>query len=84
MLEYIQRQLFSDGKTISSTVAMINGNFRVAGEIMVMSIFQGAPALLFINPDVYRFITKQALKIGMLKQRTKRVLKRYFATKTCF
>ena len=48
MLEYIERRLFSDGKPVNSTVSLINQDFRVAGEIMAMSILQGGPLFIII------------------------------------
>ena len=63
MLEDVERRLFSNGKPINSTVALINADFRIAGEIMAMSVLQGGPAPTFINADVYKYITKQALTV---------------------
>lgn len=61
MLEHVERKLFSDGKPINSTLCLSNGDFRFAGEIMVMSITQGGPAPSFINGDVFSYLTKQHL-----------------------
>jgi hypothetical protein len=68
MLEHVERKLFSNGKPINSTVALINEDFRLAGEIIVMSILQGGPAPSFINPDVFRYLTKQTLTIERMPE----------------
>lgn len=61
MLEHVGRKLFVDGKPINSTLCLNNGDFRFAGEIIVMSILQGGPAPSFINPDVFTYLTKRHL-----------------------
>jgi hypothetical protein len=61
MLEHVERKLFLNGKPINSTVSLMNGDFRLAGEIIVMSILQGGPAPSFLNLDVYKYLTKQIL-----------------------
>jgi hypothetical protein len=58
-LEYIERRLFRDGKPINSTVSLINQDFRLAGEVIAMSILQGGPSPWFFNANVYRYLTKQ-------------------------
>ena len=74
MLEHIERRLFSDGKPINSTVAIMNADFRIAGEIMVMSILQGGPAPTFINGNVYKYITKQTMAPeGMTESKYKEI-----------
>jgi hypothetical protein len=40
-----------------STVAMTNGHFKVAGEIMATSIVQGGPAPDFITDWVYKYLS---------------------------
>ena len=68
MLEHVERRLFSNGKPINSTVSLINADFRIAGEIMSMSVLQGGPAPTFMNADVYKYITKQALTVKELPE----------------
>ena len=63
MLEYIESKLFSDGKPINSTIALQREDFKLAGEVMVMSIIQGGPAPAFLHQSVFRFISKQELSI---------------------
>ena len=61
MLEHIERKLFWGGKPINSTISLINEDYRLAGEVMVMSILQGGPAPTFLDPCVYKYLTKQSL-----------------------
>ncbi|XP_046844259.1 uncharacterized protein LOC124438266 isoform X3 [Xenia sp. Carnegie-2017] len=77
MLEHMERRLFYNGKPINSTVAIMNGDFRFAGEVMVMSLLQSGPASSFISPDVYKYITKQALTTeGMPDSKYKEAVKK--------
>lgn len=82
MLEHMERRLFCNGKPINSTVAIMNGDFRFAGEVMVMSLLQGGPAPSFISPDVYKYITKQALTTeGMPDSKYKEAVKKVCCNK---
>lgn len=47
MMKYIERRLFPEGKPINSTMALTGKDYRLAGEIMAMSVIQGWPGPTF-------------------------------------
>ena len=49
------------GRPTNSTVALTNGDFRLVGELMVMSILQGGPAPSFLQADIFAYLTNQPL-----------------------
>ena len=59
MMEHIERRLFENGQPVNSVVAVNNGDYCLAGELMVMSILQGGVAPSFIEPDSYGFIANK-------------------------
>lgn len=62
MLEHVERKLFDKaGRPVSSTVTLLDGDFSMAGELMVMSIIQGGPAPNFLNSSVLQYLVKQPL-----------------------
>ena len=63
MLEYIETKLFCSGKPISSIIALQNEEFKLAGELMVMSILQNGPAPALLHQAVFNFISNQQLSI---------------------
>jgi hypothetical protein len=68
ILEHVERKLFCNGKPISSIIALQNEDFRLAGEIMVMSILQNGPAPMLLNQTVFHFMTNQNLSIEDLPE----------------
>jgi hypothetical protein len=44
-----------------SMVALTSRAFKLAGELMVMSILQGGPAPNFLNPVVYSYLSREPL-----------------------
>lgn len=58
----IERMLFCEGKPVPSIVALNNGDFELAGELMVMSILQGGPAPSFLHPSVFAYLADQPLQ----------------------
>ena len=62
MLEHAQRKLFDmSGRPVASTVTLLDGDSKMAGELMVMSILQGAPAPNFLDSSVFQYLVKQPL-----------------------
>ena len=55
MLEYAKTRLFEEGST--STMSLIKEDFKLAGEIMAMSILQDGQAPNFLSPIVYQYLT---------------------------
>jgi hypothetical protein len=58
MLEYCRSRLFSEGIPINSVMALANEDFRVAGELMAMSIVQGGPGPYLFSSVIYNIISK--------------------------
>lgn len=58
MLEYFHLRLFSDGCPKNSVLALANEDFRMAGELMAMSIVQGGPGPNLFSPVVYNIISR--------------------------
>ena len=48
---------FNNGYPVLSTMAINNGDFKLCGEVMMMSVMQGDPAPNFPAPPVVSFIT---------------------------
>ena len=53
----VERRYFCEGSPIKSTIAIGNGDFRLCGIIMGMSILQGGPAPNFMTHAVSCFFT---------------------------
>lgn len=61
MLEQTHRKYFPDGFPTESMISLTGGDFRVAGEIMAMSVIQGGPAPNFLAPVVFSYLSKVQL-----------------------
>lgn len=61
MLEIAERRLFQNGWPVNSVIALSSHQFRIVGEIMVMSILQGGPAPTFLDQTVYSYISRTTL-----------------------
>ena len=61
MIDNISSRLLIDGKPVSSTVALMDGEFQLAGEIIAMSLLQGGPAPCLFSEEVVQYLTKQPL-----------------------
>ncbi|CAB4024133.1 G2 M phase-specific E3 ubiquitin- ligase-like [Paramuricea clavata] len=57
LLSIIKRRYFHDGSPVKSTIAISNGDFKLCGIIMGMSIKQGGPAPNFMTHAVSCFFT---------------------------
>ena len=57
----------------------MNGEFRLAGELMVMSILQGGPAPSFLNSSVYLHLVQQPLQIGDLEGSARLIANKVYA-----
>ena len=71
MLEYAKTRLFEEGST--STMSLIKEDFKLAGEIMAMSILQDGQAPNFLSPIVYQYLTGD-LNIADIKSSKHRTL----------
>lgn len=56
MLDYAERRLFQNGKPIESTMALTRKDFKLAGEIMAMSIMQGGQAPNLMSPQIFNYL----------------------------
>ena len=62
ILEHVERKLFDkSGRPVASTVTFLDGDFSMAGELMVMSVLQGGPAPNFLDSSVFQYLVKQPL-----------------------
>lgn len=52
---------FCDGYPVLSTIAINSGDFKLCGEVMMMSVMQGGPAPNFLAPPVASYITGKPL-----------------------
>lgn len=57
MLQYIENRLFHDGVPVDSTISLSKGEFKMAGEVMAMSILQGGQAPNFMSHIVYNYLS---------------------------
>ena len=55
MLEYVKTRLFENGLPSTSTMSLIKEDFKLAGEIMAMSILQDGQAPNFLSPTTYKY-----------------------------
>ena len=61
LLAVIQRMFFHDGYPVPSTMAINSGDFKLCGEVMIMSVLQGGPAPNCLAPPVACFIVGKPL-----------------------
>ena len=55
MLDFVQRRLFSEGAPVESTISLATKNFKLAGEIMAMSILQGGQARNLFSANIFNY-----------------------------
>ena len=56
MLDYVERRLFPNGKPTESTMSLTKKDFKLAGEIMAMSILQGGQAPNLITSQIFNYL----------------------------
>lgn len=54
-LQLVGRRLFQDGFLMHSITALVNNEFRIAGELMVLSFAQGGPAPCILAEEVFDY-----------------------------
>jgi hypothetical protein len=88
MLDHTSIKLFISGKPVASTIALMKGEFRLAGEIIAMSVLQGGPAPCFFGEEVVKYLTKQPLLCeknnGAYKTICEKVSSLVYCTVVCF
>ena len=57
----MERRFFCDGKPIQSTLGLTNGDFKLCGAIMAMSILQGGPAPNFMETSIATYLVGSML-----------------------
>ena len=58
MISFCRSRLFSNGCPVNSVLALANEDFRIAGELMAMSVIQGGPGPYLFSSVVYNIISK--------------------------
>ena len=76
LLQYVKKRLFLNGRPIQATMALAKDDFRVAGEIMAMSIAQGRPAPNFLSQQIYAIISRSFLTDDCHNQSFKNICKK--------
>lgn len=66
ILEHAQRKLFVSGRPVDATVSLLEGEFEMVGELMVMSLLQGGPAPNFLDASVFSYLVNQPLSPDQL------------------
>lgn len=62
MLEYVERKLFDKSRRpVAAIVTLLDGDFSVAGVLMVMSILQGGPAPNFLDSPVFQYLVNKGI-----------------------
>lgn len=56
MLDYTKRRLFQNGKPIESTMALTRKDFKLACEMMAISIMQGGQAPNLMSPQIFNYL----------------------------
>ena len=67
LLSVVEKRYFCKGSPIKSTIAISNGDFRLCGIVMGMSILQGGPAPNFMTHAVSCFFTGCELLTSYVK-----------------
>lgn len=57
MLRYVEQRLFEDGIPSKSTMFLVKEDFRLAGELMSMSIIQDGQASAFLASAVFKYLS---------------------------
>ena len=57
-------RLFWNGEPVVSTLALVSGEMKHAGELMVLSILHGGPAPNFLTKWVYEYLVGGLLKVA--------------------
>ena len=57
MLRFAQSKVFTNGMPSKSTMELQKHHFKLAGEIMVMSVLQDGQAPNFLDPLVFKYLT---------------------------
>jgi len=57
ILSYVKVRLFVEGIPSKSTISLNFGDFKLAGEVMAMSIVQHGQAPNFLSPVIYAYFS---------------------------
>ncbi|XP_068761187.1 uncharacterized protein [Montipora capricornis] len=57
VLSYVETRLFVEGIPSKSTISLNRGDFKLAGEVMAMSIVQHGQAPNFLAPEIYAYFS---------------------------
>lgn len=56
IFDYVERRIFPDGKPVESTMSLTRKDFKIAGEIMAMSIMQGGQAPNLMASQIFDYL----------------------------
>ena len=59
---FLERRFFCNGKPIQSTLGLTNGDFKLCGVVMGMSILQGGPAPNFMATSIASYLVGSILQ----------------------
>ena len=62
-----QNGLFCNGYPVSSAIALSNEEFKICGEVMMMSVLQGGPVPNFLAPPLAAYIVGKPLSRAKVK-----------------
>ena len=67
ILTAIQRIFFCESCPVSSTTVVCNEDFKLCGEVMMMSVMQGGPAPNFLAPPLASYVVGKPLASTKIK-----------------
>ena len=62
-----QNRLFCNGYPVSSAIALSNEEFKLCGEVMMMSVLQGGPVPNFLAPPLAAYFVGKPLSLAEVK-----------------
>lgn len=63
MMNHMERRFFISGNPVSSTMMLMQGDYKVCGEVIAMSIMQGGQAPCLFSQSVFEYLMRD-LKIA--------------------
>ena len=73
MLEYVERRLFPNGIPTDSTMSLTRKDYKLAGEIMAMTIMQGGQAPNLMSSKIYEYLCGK-LSVSQIESNASRKL----------
>ena len=73
MLDYVERRLFPNGIPTESTMSLTRKDYKLAGEIMAMSVMQGGQAPNLMSSKIFDYL-RGKLSVSQIESSTTREL----------